>query len=85
MADMQLDLLKGYELQNKELNDLYFSFNSMARVIFLGYQSTHQEFSYEALQNIHSCLELFTNQNNLHSAGICYVNLACMVAAQDAT
>ena len=49
IADLQIDLLKGYVQQNQETNDLYFSFNSMARVIFLGYQSTQEDFSYQAL------------------------------------
>ena len=81
MADMQIDLLKGYVAQNRETNDLYFSFNSMARVIFLGYQSTQQDVSYQALQNMHSCVEVFSNQKNQHAAGICYMNLGCMTAA----
>ena len=32
---------------------------------------------------MHQTIQVYTNQKNLRAAGICYMNLGCMLAAQD--
>ena len=46
MSEMQVDLLKGYKQRNKETNDLFFNFNSMAKILFVGHASAQLDFSY---------------------------------------
>ena len=45
-TEMQVDLLKGYKQRNKETNDLFFNFNSMAKILFVGHASAQSDFSY---------------------------------------
>lgn len=56
---MQVDLLKGYKQRNKETNDLFFNFNSMAKILFVGHASAQSDFSYQAFFNLHAAAELF--------------------------
>ena len=77
-----MDLLRGYVKQNKEMNDLYINFNQMAKILFVGQASSHSEFSYEALFNLHQAAELFETTDNKRGAGACYMLLGCMLATQ---
>lgn len=34
--ELQIDLLQGFKSRNKEMNELFLNFNSMAKVLFVG-------------------------------------------------
>ena len=36
MNQLQVDLLAGFKERNKEMNNLFFSFNAMAKILFMG-------------------------------------------------
>ena len=77
---LQIDLLKGYVEQNKETNDLYKSFNQMAKVLFVAHTAVQNEFSYQALYNLHQAIYVFNNMKNNRGRGTCYMILGTMVA-----
>lgn len=79
-TEMQVDLLKGYKQRNKETNDLFFNFNSMAKILFVGHASAQSDFSYQAFFNLHAAAELLTGQRNLRGAGTCYMIIGTKLA-----
>ena len=54
----------------------------MAKILFVGQASSHSQFSYEALFNLHQAAELFETTDNKRGAGACYMLLGCMLATQ---
>ena len=80
--DLQLDLLRGYVEQNKETNDLYKSFNEMAKVLFVAHTAVHSDFSYQVLYDLHMAIDVFTRNNNERGRGTCYMILGTLLASQ---
>ena len=78
--DLQIDLLRGYVEQNKETNDLYKSFNQMAKILFVAHAAVHSDFSYKVLHDLHQAIDVFQQQNNQRGKGTCYMILGTLVA-----
>ena len=81
-TEMQVDLLKGYRQRNKETNELFINFNSMARILFVGHASTQSDFSYQAFFNLQATAELMQGQRNWRGAGTCFMIIGTKLATQ---
>ena len=74
--------MRGYTDRNKESNELFKAFHSMAKILFVGHASSQSDFSYQAFLNLHSAAELLQNRGNLTGAGACYMIIALKLAMQ---
>ena len=81
-AEMQVDLLKGFKQRNKETNDLFIKFNSVAKILFVGHASAQSDFSYQSFFNLHAAADVFKGQNNKRGAGSCYMIIGTKLAMQ---
>lgn len=56
--ELQVDLLRGFKSRNKEMNELFMNFNSMAKILFVGHASAQTDFSYQQFFDLTAAADL---------------------------
>ena len=75
-------MLRNYKPRNKETNELFFRFNQMAKILFVGRASSQLEFSYQAFFDLLTAAETLQQYNDNRGTGACYMILGIMLAMQ---
>lgn len=62
------------------MNQLYFSFSQMAKILAVSQDFTSNDDTYQSCLNIMDAIEVFQQFKNKRAVGICYHNLGCLTA-----
>ena len=85
---LQIELLRDYAAQSKEMNMLYFQFHLKAKILFAAKESSkrsrpfgNQQQMTDSMFNLTEALTVMSKDCNWRGAGSCLMTLACMFAS----